>query len=44
MLEATIGSRIREFILIYLAGRKQGQGREIASFCDKYKPCTESAG
>lgn len=33
MLEPIIGSRIRELILIYLAGRKMGYGREIASFC-----------
>jgi len=34
MLEPIIGSRIRELILIYLAGRKKGYGREIASFCE----------
>ena len=35
MLEPIIGSEIRELILIYLAARKQGYAREIASFYKK---------
>lgn len=35
MLEPIFGSEIRELILIYLAARKQGYAREIASFYTK---------
>ena len=35
MLEPIIGSTFRELILIYLAGRKQGYAREIATFYKK---------
>jgi hypothetical protein len=35
MLEPIIGSEVRELILIYLAAKKQGYAREIASFYTK---------
>jgi predicted transcriptional regulator len=35
MLEPIIGSEIRELILIFLAARKQGYAREIASFYNR---------
>ena len=32
MLEALLGSKLRESVLIYLAGRGKGYAREIAAF------------
>lgn len=32
MLEAILGSKVRELVLIYLAGREKGYAREIATF------------
>ena len=32
MLEPVLGSKIRELILIYLAGRKKGYAREIVAY------------
>ena len=34
MLEALLGSKVRESILIYLAGRDKGYAREIAAYYD----------